>query len=318
MATIPIPTIIQGPAFIGVNGHVQYVQKDITMNGQPESWNPESSFGPLGERHKARKDVISYTPVGMLTAALLDFFYAAHLDATKIGKSVINSGAPTVFISSITENKTYTWSRGGLTKPPGLMLKPTATAFGEAEVTCIGKAATSPLDAAFWKAAEAAATADTSFDETKVISDIYAAALSDHASPYDNMGGMDGFELDFGYGVKEIPNGDVGIADLILESLSTGLKFAPSNMTEAQVDSLLALQGASAILPGQPYARDLNDIDITGTQVGWVFSLKGVGAKSSGRIYQIGEHRFKELLFVNQRTFAAGVPNPLFAYSEPA
>jgi len=317
MANVVLPIIIQGPAFISVAGTVLYTEKDISVEQSVDSWNPESAYGPLGQRHKSRKEVLTFKPVGMITAALLNFLYAAHLDPTKIGKSII-TGSGVVFVSSISENKTYTWRRGGISKPPGISAKPTSTLFGSMTVTCIGMAAVQPLDAHFWHAAEAAATADLTFDQTKIISDIYSGALGARGAPYNAMGGMEGFDIDFGFETVDVPASDLGIADIILRGLSTGVTFAPSNLTETEVNTLVRLEDATAVLPGQPYAKELEDLVLTGTQLGWVFTIANVGAKRSNKIYQVGQHRHKMIELVNQRTWAAGVPDALFAYTAPA
>lgn len=315
MANVILPTVIQGPAYLLIGGQVIYVEKDIAVNEQAESWNPGSAFGPMGERHKSRKDVLTLKPAGQIKTVHLDYYYAAFLTPTVIGTTIL---AGAVAIASVAENKTYTWRRGGMSKPPGLILKPTATAFGGMEVTCIGMNAVQPTGANFWRAAEAAVAGDTSFEETTVISDIYKAALGSRATPYDGMGGMDGFEVDFGFMCHEVPSSDVGIADIILGGLSTGAKFAPSNLTEAQNDVLLAKQDTTATLPGQAYGRAAESLVITGTQIGWIFTVKSLGAKSGSRTYQIGEHRFKELNFVNNRTWTTGAPDALFAYTAPS
>src|SRR3954470_11786129 len=100
MPNVVLPTVIQGPAYISEGGLVTYVKKDIALNDQAESWNPESSFGPLGERHKSRKYGLSFTPVGMLRAASLDRFYAAFKTPSVVGTSAM-TGA--VVIYSIAE-----------------------------------------------------------------------------------------------------------------------------------------------------------------------------------------------------------------------
>jgi len=317
MANIVLPIIIQGPAFISIAGTVLYTERDISVEQNTDAWNPESAYGPLGQRHKSRKDVLIFKPVGMITAGLLNFFYAAHLTPTSIGTSIF-TGSGVVFVSSISENKTYTWRRGGISKPPGLAAKPTSTLFGSMSVTCIGAPAVQPLDAHFWLAAEAAATADTTFDQTKIISDIYSAALGSRGAPYNAMGGIEGFDIDFGFETVDVPASDLGFADIILRGLSITASFRPSNLTETQVNTLVRLQDTTAVLPGQPYAKELEDLVITGTQIGWVFTLKAVGAKRAGKIYQVGVHRHNNIEFVNQRTWTAGVPNALFAYTAPS
>ncbi len=316
MANVVLPTIIQGPARIRVGGVVIYVQQDISVAESADSWNPNTAFGELGERHKSRKDVLSFTPSGQVKAAHLDYYYAAFLTPASVIGSSILSGAVT--IDSLAENVSYGWSRGGLLKPPGISAKPTSTLLGQMQVCCIGKATTQPLATDFWKAANGVPSADTSFEEDDIISDIYSMAIGARSSPYNGVGGMDGFELGFDIKTKEIPASDIGIADIVIESLSTTLSCAPSNLTEAQTDTLLGLQGASAILPGQAYAKAKEDLVVTGTQVGWVFTMKSMGAKRSDRVYQVGEHRFKMLEFVNQRTWTSGAANAMFAYTAPA
>jgi len=318
MADSILPTVIQGPARVAVGGVVLHVQNDITVNQQVDSWNPASAFGPIGERHRSRKDVLSLTPVGMINAGLLDFFYGAYSapTTTLVGASIAASAAPV--ISSITENKTYTWQRGGLTRPPSLALKPTSTAFGALELTCWGKAATQPLDTAFWHGAEGVVGADATFEESSIISDLYKAALGVRATPYDAMGGMDGFDIEFNYETREIPASDLGIADIILSGIGLVVRFAPSNLTEAQVNVLLAIQNTGAILPGQAYAKAGENLVITGINSGWVFTVATVGAKRSERVYAVGEHRFRQLEFVNQRTWTAGVAQALLTCTAPA
>jgi hypothetical protein len=160
-------------------------------------------------------------------------------------------------------------------------------------------------------------TADTSFDETKIISDIYSAALGARSAPYNNMGGMDGFEVNFNLLTKEVPNSDVGIADIIKAGVGITVSFAPSNLTEAQVDTLCAIQDTVAVLPGQPYAKANlpEDLVITGAVSAAVFTFKQMGAKKSNRTYQIGEHRHTGMDFVNARKWTTGVGQALFSYT---
>lgn len=308
---IALPLVIQGPAYVTFGGQTIYVKKDIALNQAPESWTLESSFGPLGQRHKSTKDVAQITPVGMISAGLLTLFYGAYTAPVgAIGKTVL-SGA--MCIGSLNDNKLYTWKRGGITKPPGLSLKPSATAFGPMEISCIGMNGVQPLTANWITAAEAALVADTTFDESKIVADIYVASLGARLAPFNAMGGMDGFDIEFGYDVVEIPNSDVGIADIVLSGLSTKCTFAPSNLSDTDLDTLLARQGPGAILPGQSYAKAGEALKISGTQSGFDFTLANMGARRADRVYVIGEHRHKLIEFVNEVKHTAGVMQPLLA-----
>lgn len=319
-AIIVTPSVIQGPAYILHGGVVQYVESDIQVEEIVESWTPKTTFGDAGQRHKSRMFKLTYKPVGMVTTALLNYYYEAHLaPQTYVGVSIFPVSNYAVTICSLTENKTYGYVRGGLAQPPDLQAGPQTTLFGSAAIWCIGAASVAPTNANFLKAAIGTVTADTSFDASKIKSDIYQAVFG--ASPYNSIGAMAGFMFKFGFKPKTIPAADTGIADVILDAdgFNLGVQFAPSNLTEAQIDTLLAYQGTAAILPGQAYGAGslAADFVLTGVIYGWVFTAKQMGARSIKRIYKIGEHRFPNgaLELVNNLTNTAGVPNALFAYT---
>jgi hypothetical protein len=319
MANVILPTIIQGPAYVTHGGVTTFVQRDIAITVNSESWNPETAYGMIGERLKARTAKAVVTPVGMVTAANLNYYYREHLaPATYIGTSMCASGLVIVSIPSALK---YTWAKAAKTKCPSLHCGPGKTAFGSMEFEAIGDPAIQPLTAAHLKTAEEAAGAlSTGFEESSITSDIYKAAYG--LTPYDAMGSMDGFDIEFGLTPKKIAAGDVGYADIILASLDITASFAPSSLTETQVDGLLKLDGAEALLPGQEFARGLAasagtpiDLAITGTQLGAAFTCKAVGAKEAGYSYQLGEHRLQAVKFVSSRRWATGAETALFSYT---
>ena len=322
-ATIVLPTIIQGPAYILHGGVVIYTESDVTVEEIVETWTPKSTFGDLGERLKSRMFRISATPVGMVTSGLLNYFFAAHIaPQTYVGVSVIPVANYALTICSLTENKTYGYVRAGLSSPPDLNFGPSKTMFGKATWTCIGAAATAPTSATFLKAAIGTITADTSFSASKIESDIYQGVLGALSAPLNSLGGMDGFGFKFGFKTKPIMASDVGVADIILDAdgFNLTVAFAPSNLTEAQVDTWLNYQGTNAVLPGQALgssATGAGNLVLTGITYGWVFTATQVGPKSAKRIYKIGEHRFPNgaIELVNALTVTTGVPNGLFAFT---
>lgn len=322
MSTIVLPTVIQGPAYIKNGGVVLYTESDVQVEEIIESWTPKSSFADIGQRHKSRMFKLSFTPVGMVTTGLLDFFYQAHLaPQTFVGRSIFPASNAAVTIASVTEGITYNYVNGGIGAVPDLQCGPTKTLFGKMELWCIGAPATAPTATSFIKGAQGTITADTTFSAAKIESDIYQGVLGADASPYSSLGSMDGFIFKFGYKPKVIYAGDVGIGDVILDSDGFNLtaSFAPSNLTEAQADTLLAYQGTAAILPGQAYGGGTlaGNLVLTGLTYGWVFTAVQVGARSIKRVYKIGEHRYPNgaLEMVNNLSVTTGVPNPLFSFT---
>ena len=319
MADIILPSLIQGPCYLSHGGVVTYFKNGVQLADDVVSWTPESDGGKMGERHKARSYKLSGTPVGMLTAAALNYYYAALLaPSTKIGRSIITGPA---VLYSVVQNASYSFNKAGLSKPPGLFAGPTGTVFEALEYLAIGDVTKQPTNAAFLKTA-GAYVADLSYDETKIVTDIYKAALGGRAAPFDGMGSMAGFKFNFSHEVHLEPAGDVGWADAILKDVGAGASFVPSNLSDAEVDSVLGVQDAAATLPGQEYAKGVagvkEDLVVTGTQLGWVFKLKKAGAKKQARQFVVGGHRHKELEFVNGPTYTAGVRDPYFAFTAPA
>jgi hypothetical protein len=319
---IVLPSVIQGPAYIKTGGVVIYVEDNVEVEEIIESWTPKTTFGDAGARHKSRMFKLSFTPVGMATSGLFDFFYEAHMaPQTYVGRSIFPVSNAAVTVASVTENVTYGYVNGGIGEVPDLQCGPGGTLFGKMALYCIGAPATSPTSANFIKAASGSLTADTSFSMAKIESDIYSAALGADSTPYNSLGAMNGFLFKFGYKTKIIPAADVGIGDIILDAdgFNLSVSFAPSNLTEAAADTLLAYQGTAAVLPGQPYGGSTlaGNLVLTGNTYGWVFTANQVGARSIKRVYQIGSHRYPNgaLEMVNELTTTTGVPNPLFAFT---
>jgi len=322
-ASIVLPSVIQGPAYIAWGGIFIYVKDKIDVDEMLAIFNPETTMGDAGERLKSRMFKLSFTPVGMVNAGLIDAFFEAHIaPATYIGQSIFPASNFAVTIYSVAENKTYGYVQGGISKVPDLFLGPSATAYGQMELTCIGAKATAPTATNFIKQTGGTiGSLDTSFSESQIVTDIYQGVLGSLSAPYNSIGSMDGFTIKFGFKTKTIAAADVGIADIVIDAkgFNIGVEFAPSNLTEAQVDTLLEYQGASALLPGQAFADNTNSgaLVLTGINSGHVFTVNALGAKSIKRIYQIGEHRYPKgaLSMVNKLPVTTGAVTALFGFT---
>ena len=326
--TIPLPAVIQGPAYVTHGGVTLYTQRDVAVQYVTESWDPESGFGKLGRRLKSRSFKITFTPVGMLTATILNYLYSQYAAApsgypSSVGNSII-TGA--LVVVSIPQKKSYTYTMAGISKPPPLQLSPTMTAYGAMEYTAIGKVSEAPTSADFFKTDNGTVgSLDTSFDQSKIVSDIYSISYNFAATgaPYTAMGSVDGIKFNFNSEVKPVPMGDVGIGDVILASIGMDAEFRPSNLTETQLDAMLLLQGTGALLPGMPFAGGLTPdarnlvvpVVATGTQGGFAATMACAGAETTGLGYQIGEHRLKAVKFTTQRQWGTGAETALFSFS---
>jgi hypothetical protein len=306
MSTPLEPTIIAGPAVVDHNGAFIYFQSDLSVKYDRQSFKVASAYGTRDERHKSLKVTITGTPVGELRSTA----YVAKLypyTPADIGKSIFKS--PALNVWSIAEGKKYAFPRCGISKFPKMYLCPTKTAFGDMEWTGIQKVATAPTDAAYIRAISSTAFADTSFDDDSIITDIYQATLG---AREDTMGAIEGFEIEPTVEVEEIAAADKGIGDIRIKDLWLNVRFAPSNLSEDQVDELLAIQGSDVVLPGQSYAKAAEDLVIDSDA--FTFTGYQMGAKDIEFVFGATQHRHKGLLFTPKRygSISAASSSPLW------
>ncbi|GEM_PF-1905727 len=326
MSNPVLPTIIVSPAIVTWNGCSYYTKAGIKSEYKRETFTVESDTdGKIDERMKSQITEISFQPVGMIKlggdSALAAFF---PYSVSAIGKSIFTglTGADlplviaTKFGGTGNLGQTITFPKAGVSKLPQLRLKPTDTLFGDMAFTCIGDATVQPNTASAWATLASTTFADTTFDETMIVTDSYSAAFG--AAPYNSMGSMAGFEMDIALETAQIAADDYGIADIILKGLTATAKFAPSNLTETQVQTLLAAQGSGYVFPGQSLAKTATDLVITGSGNGaktLTATIHNAGPKEAGFMYNIDKHRLDAIGFTSKRTWTAGAANPLFSFT---
>ena len=312
MSTIVLPLIIQGPAVIEHNGRFIYVQKDVTVDDEVTDTVIESAYGTQDKRLKSRAAKVSFTPVGQMTSSA-DFNKLYPFGPANIGQSIFPAAA-TLKIHSLAELKVHTFTRGGVSKFPEMYLGPTKQALGGMEMTCLGKNGGNFTDADYLKGAIANdAFNDASFDDSKIFTDIYNAALGARPEPFDAMGAHDIFTVKPTLKTKNLESANVGIADIIIDDLEASVEFAPSNVGDADLDTLLSYQGAGALVPGQSYSKANEDLVIDSDS--FTATLYRAGARQSKRVFEKGQNRMKMLEFVSKRYGNIPAASPLWLFT---
>ena len=315
MSSPILPAIITGPAIIVWNGKSFYSKAGIKAEFKRETFKIETDFdGQIDERAKTQRTEVSFQPDGQISDLGKYFPYAVG----QIGSSIFTTTAlplviTTKFGGAGNTGQTISYPRAAVSKLPHLRLKPTDTLFGEMTFTALGVPTVQSNTGAAWQTIADAAFADTSFDETKIVTDIYTAAYG--ASPYNAIGSMAGFEIDIAMATETIIADDFGIVDMVLKSLTATAKFAPSNLTQAQVSALLNAQGSAYIFPGQSLSKANTDLVITGSGnngLTLTVTIKNAGPKDAGFMYSTGKHRFEAVSFTSKRTWSSGAANALF------
>lgn len=317
------PTVVQGPAWVSHNGQVYYSQGNVDISYDYETWNPTVSHGgKLGDRLKSKMAKVSFTPSGMVNAAIA----AKHwpYTAASIGASIFTGAALPVVINPVVgsaQNK-VTFARGGISKMPSLSMTTLKTVFGPMEITCLGNPAIGSSGGAYFQAI-APAGADASFDETLIISPRYVASFTDNAGVgFTNVEADDaGFEIEPVLELKPTSMANYGVIDIFVDSLGLRAKFKPiaANststqvaLTEAQIVTGIGLQDTTSLKPGDVIGQ-ATDLVISGT--GLTFTGKYMGLSAAKLVYAIGEFREGDVAFVNKRTWTAGTPQNLWSFA---
>lgn len=323
------PLVITGPAILKWLGYVYYFKDGLKEAYTRETWAVGSDFGgDFSERFKSAKTVLSGTPVGMMSLFTTASNKSAMFPYTRaqIGQPGAVMGTPaspntvviqTQFGGASNTGQTITFVRGGMTKHPTVQLGSQKTLCGATEFTCIGNPTTANNAAGSWEATVDAAFADTSFDETQIISDIYTAAFG--STPYDSIGSHNGFEVDIPLKLNEGMSDDYGIIDVNIDGMGPATaKFAPSNLTQAQIWTMMNAQGTNVIQPGMDIAKPGTTLAIGGTGNGahtLAVSLPKMGPKSMGFTYDKKNNRVTEVAFVGSSSWTSGAPVALATFT---
>ena len=308
------PTIIPGPAIVKFGGHSFYSKGGIKVTLKRDTFTVSSDpHGQVDERLKSMMTEISFTPVGQIAAAADLAPYFPTLAG--IGKSIFNPGGAgdAALVIHTLSGQTITFARAALTKSPELNFKATDTLLGEMTFTALGKSATALTDAAYHAVLATTAFADTTFSADAITTARYLAAWGN--APYDAMIAADGIKLQIELKLSTPTEVDgFGVVDISLESITATATFAPANLTHAQLDTMLAFQGAAAVLPGESLAKAGTDLVISSDAL--VVTLKKAGPKDANYTYQSGVHRFQGVSFSSRRTWTAGVADALWLFAD--
>lgn len=299
MAGFNPATFIAGPAIVTYDSGVYYTKGGVTVRPRKETWNPTADMhGNLGERLKSRAYEISFTPV---EAENLDKLYPYAVAA--IGANIFPAEDAALTIQTLA-GQLYTFTRAAMIKMPNLKLSANDQPFGE--VTFLALLATSvapTTDAAFLSIA-GSAFSDTNFDETLVMSPGYTAAFG--TSPYAAIESVDGFTVEINLGIKYDYVDNYGLIAARLTTIDVQARFVPTGLTEAQWSTLVAIDGASAVVPGASIGSAATSLIISKGAGYLSVTIPYAGIKEESLAF--GEPpRLGELVFVSKRKFTTGV-----------
>lgn len=294
---MPAPTIIAGPAIVQFNSQTYYTEGDVTVSLRRDTFNVATALhGTIDTRLSGQMVEITFKPVGALDTVAK---YLAHA-ATAVGTLLVNQASPKTVVVWGKDGVKQTWHSGFISRLPEFTLSATKTAIGAITLTCLGDPTKSLTDAAAWNTTASAALSDTSFDETKIVTPAYTAALG---SVFTGLAAQDGFTFQPSLSVSMKRVDNYGPVNAMITDLVYAVRFTPVGLTEAELWAACNLQGTSAVVPGASLSTS-NDLVISAGAVS--FTLAKAGIASALTQYGLEPLRLGEVAFVNRKTFSSG------------
>jgi hypothetical protein len=310
-----IPLRIHGPAVVLFNGVTYYFKTGL--KGAIRRSRVKIEVDAFGEIAEVAKDCVvefTGTPAGAIRAA--DLAGQMPYLPSQIGQSIFGTADVPLVVQTMNDGAQITWQRGAISKyAPILLSAAHGTIYkGEMTFSCLMGSDFEPTSASAWKAITSEAFGDTSFEASTVRMGQYTAAWGT-AAPYNSMISEDGFLLRPSITTENILVDNYGVIDMALKSVTGTAQFKPANLTESQVDALIALQGSGAMLTGQAIGDGGNDLVMSSNLL--TATLKMAGAVDYELMYATGKLRTGEVAFGAATTFSSGVPEPVFTFAVP-
>jgi hypothetical protein len=199
-----------------------------------------------------------------------------------------------------------TLHNAAVTKMPAVSLSAVKTLFGTVEFEAFLRNGANWSDANSRYTLAPAALSDTTFDPANIKTQPYSAGWGVTA-PWSAFVAKEGFEVEFNLGLEAVTADSIGIVSRRLKGLEVTCKCAPMGISEQDVLAKLLLQDT-----GAARGRSLSGSNLLISGTGVYVQLYGAALKATELNFSSGLDRLGTLEWVATRTFAAGVPNPLF------
>lgn len=240
-------SIIRGPGAVTFGGVTFHDASGIVAEIDSATQDvPSSIAGKLDTIKTDQTGMVTLTPVGMLSEALLAALFPAYVRTPVIGQSLFGTTDAPLAVLSRAGTK-VTFNAAALTKCPDLILSPVKTAFGQAEFTALLANGKLPTETGSFYAV-AAQTYNLGEPSRQGLSgNHYTAAFGDLDIPDTLDGWTVGVELQ----TEPVTTDSQGTIDYTLTGVNVTARCTPLGLSEAQLLAALpALKGRGASLAG--------------------------------------------------------------------
>lgn len=328
--------LISGPAlctFQGLAAHPAtfYSKDDIqTKINQETVWIEDSAFGRQRKRVTNVDVEATATPEGRWHAYLFNALWP-YANA-QIGSSIFSlngaAGTDTPLRIDAQDGELVYLPCAGITKMGSITLSATKTIVGAFTFKGIlangGTWATvASATAGRYFSTTGASFTDSTYDPGLIPVQQYNAAWGTVAGFTSSFDTENGWTIDFDLELQPIGSDGLGILDYRIKSVGVMAKCIPSGISSANMLAAIQISGAGAargrdlafLLGGTTLLPDLVISGVDGTTV---FTIKNATLETEGFRFGSTTLRPGEIGFFANRSFTAGVQNPLWTMAGTA
>lgn len=292
-------TILRGPGTVKFGGATVFDANGITCEIESATQGlPSSISGEIGTIKTDQTGKISFTPCGQISAAILAalFPYAS----AAIGSSACGAADTPCVVHGMSGTR-VTLVNCCVRKMPEIYLSPVKTAFGSVELAAALGLAKGPTDDAALYTVEQAAYDAGAPDPTGITGVAYAGTFGALSIPDT----ADGWTITPEVTLTAVSTDTLGTIDWTVASVGCTAKCTPLGLTEEQILAALPATRARGSLIGG------DDLVVTGAG-GLKVTLHGASIVTGPLQWGNTQLRAGEIGFTAHRSFAGGVPGPVF------
>lgn len=292
-------TILRGPGTVKFGGVTVFDANGITCEIESATQGlPSSISGEIGTIKTDQTGKISFTPCGQISAAILAalFPYAS----AAIGSSSCGADDTPCVVHGMSGTR-VTLVNCCVRKMPEIYLSPVKTAFGSVELAAALGLAKGPTDDAALYTVEQAAYDAGAPDPTGITGVAYAGTFGALSIPDT----ADGWTITPEVTLNPVSTDTLGTIDWTVASVGCTAKCTPLGLTEAEILAALPATRARGSLIGG------DDLVVTGAG-GLKVTLHGASIVTGPLQWGNTQLRAGEIGFTAHRSFAGGVPGPVF------
>lgn len=292
-------TILRGPGTVKFGGVTVFDANGITCEIESATQGlPSSISGEIGTIKTDQTGKISFTPCGQISAAILAAIYPYASAA--IGSSACGAADTPCVVHGMSGTR-VTLVNCCVRKMPEIYLSPVKTAFGSVELAAALGLAKGPTDDAALYTVEQAAYDAGAPDPTGITGVAYAGTFGALSIPDT----ADGWTITPEVTLNPVSTDTLGTIDWTVASVGCTAKCTPLGLTEEQILAALPATRARGSLIGG------DDLVVTGAG-GLKVTLHGASLVTGPLQWGNTQLRAGEIGFTAHRSFAGGVPGPVF------